>query len=77
MQTLTFNTTLRKVKVTSDKPSESTILYEFDSVPTVKVAENYYEVYCESDGHSSNESIKTRVPVARFPIANTNMLIVK
>lgn len=75
MQTLTFNTTLKKVKVTSDKPSESTILYEFDSVPTVRVGENYYEVYCEVE--NTNDSVKTRVPVARFPIANTNMLIVK
>ncbi len=69
----------RKKKNLSVPQATGDVLFHFEpkNESQRKVAENYYEVYCESDGHSSNESIKTRVPVARFPIANTNMLIVK
>ena len=72
MQTLVFNTNTKTVKVTEGRTSVSTILYEFDKVPTVRVVpEGYYEVVQSIDGDD------TRVPVARFPIANTNMRIVK
>ena len=72
MQTLVFNTNTKTVKVTEGRTSDSTILYEFDKVPTVRVApEGYYEVVQSIDGDD------IRVPVARFPIANTNMRIVK
>lgn len=72
MQTLVFNTSTKSVKVTEGKTSDSTILYEFDEVPTVRVApEGYYEVVQSVEGGDS------RVPVARFPIANTNMRIIK
>ena len=74
MQTLTFNTTLKTVKLTSDKPNDSKILYEFDNVPTVKVTECYYEVHRDVERINS-DVLKTRVPVARFPICATNMLI--
>lgn len=80
MQTLVFNTTTKSVKVTEDKPSDSKILYQFDNVPTVRVMELYYEVMEETINEEKsllNDNLKTRVPVARFPISNTNMLIVK
>lgn len=73
MQTLVFNTTTKSVKVTSDKPSDSKLLYEFYNVPTVRVMEHFYEVVEEI----TSDDQKTRVPVARFPISNTNMLISK
>jgi hypothetical protein len=72
MQTLIFNTSTKSVKVTEGKQFGSEILYEFDEVPTVRVApEGYYEVVQSVGGGDS------RVPVARFPIANTNMRIIK
>ena len=72
MQTLVFNTNTRTVKVTEGRTSDSTILYEFNNVPTVRVDQiGFYEVV------QANEVEGVRVPVARFPIANTNMLIVK
>lgn len=80
MQTLVFNTTTKSVKVTEDKPLDSKILYQFDNVPTVRVMELYYEVMEETINEEKsllNDNPKTRVPVARFPISNTNMLIVK
>ena len=71
MQTLVFNTNTKTVKVTEGRTSDSTILYEFEKVPTVRIAsEGFYEVL-QLVGEES------RVPVARFPIANTNMTIVK
>lgn len=70
MQTLNFNTKTKTVVVKND----NTILYNFDNVPTVKVAESFYEVIQET---ASPEGDKNRAPVARFPIAATNMLIEK
>jgi hypothetical protein len=72
MQTLEFNTTTKKVKVTEGKLIGSEILYEFNNVPTVRVDPiGFYEVVqgIGIDG--------ARLPVARFPISNTNMLIEK
>jgi hypothetical protein len=72
MQTLEFNTTTKKVKVTEGKLIGSEILYEFNNVPTVRVDQiGFYEVVqgIGIDG--------ARLPVARFPISNTNMLIEK
>jgi hypothetical protein len=71
MQTLVFNTSTKTVKVTSDKPGDSKLLHEFYNVPTVRVMENHYEVIEEIVGDEQ----KTRKPVGRFPISNTNMLI--
>lgn len=73
MQTLSFNTTTKSVKVTADRPEDSKILYLFENVPTVKVTEFYYEVMSEIETEDGNK----RIPVARFPISNTNMLISK
>jgi hypothetical protein len=72
MQTLVFNTSTKSAKLYEGNESSS-ILYTFDSVPTVKIIEGYYEVM-QIDATSVEG---TRVPVARFPIANTNMLIKK
>jgi hypothetical protein len=67
MQTLTFNTTKREVKVVS---SQGEIIFSQTNVPTVKVMDNHYEVYVEEfDGK--------KIPVFRAPIANTNMFIQK
>jgi hypothetical protein len=70
MQTLTFNTTTKNVKLNDN----STILYVFDNVPTVKILEGYYEVIQENPDATTETK---RYPVARFPIANTNMIIEK
>lgn len=72
MYTLVFNTTTKTVKVLDGPPEKSSIIYNFDSVPTVKSTEfGYYEVMQEPIETSN------RVPVARFPISNTVMLIKK
>jgi hypothetical protein len=73
MQTLVFNTTTKSVKLYEGNSEGSSILYTFNEVPTVKCEDGYYQVM-QIDGTSSEEK---RVPVARFPIANTNMLIKK
>lgn len=73
MQTLVFNTTTKNARLYTDKASDSELLYEFTNVPTIKVVENLYEVI-QVDSSSTEEK---RFPVARFPIANTNMLIKK
>lgn len=70
MQTLKFNTRTKTVVLEND----NTIIYNFDNVPTVKVTESFYEVIQET---ASSEGDKNRAPVARFPIAVTNMLIEK
>jgi hypothetical protein len=71
MQTLVFNTTTKTVVVYEGAKHDSKILFTFLDVPTVKVLETYYEVMVKIflDGAD------TRVPVGRFPISNTNMLI--
>jgi hypothetical protein len=72
MQTLVFNTTTKSAKLYEGNES-SPILYTFESVPTVKIEDGYYQVM-QVDGTSTEDK---RVPVARFPITNTNMLIKK
>lgn len=72
MQTLVFNTSTKSAKLYEGNIS-STILFTFDNVPTVKIEEGYYQVM-QMDATSTEEK---RVPVARFPIANTNMIIKK
>ena len=73
MQTLVFNTTTKTVKVYEGKQEQSEIIYQFTNVPTVKVLDGLYEVM-QLDNSTSEEK---RVPVARFPISNTNMIINK
>jgi len=76
MQTLVFDTTLKTVKV-YETDTESKILYQFGNIPTVKVKEEgqYYEVI--QKGIDMMTSEERSLPIARFPIANTNMLIEK
>ena len=73
MQTLVFNTSTKSAKLYEGATEASTILYTFNDVPTVKIEDGYYQVM-QIDGTSVEEK---RVPVARFPISNTNMLIKK
>jgi hypothetical protein len=73
MQTLVFNTSTKSAKLYDGKAEDSEVLYTYSDVPTVKILVNHYEVM-QVDGTSVEEK---RVPVARFPIANTNMLIKK
>ena len=73
MQTLVFNTSTKSVKLYDGKEEQSEVLYQFTNVPTVKIEEGYYQVM-QMDSTSTEEK---RVPVARFPIANTNMIIKK
>ena len=71
MQTLTFNSTTKKVQLLSGSRGDSKVLETFDNVPTVKVENGYYEVMQKS-GETGGV-----VPVLRVPIANTNMTIQK
>jgi hypothetical protein len=71
MQTLVFNTKTKNVTLYSEEPG-TIILANFSDVPTVKVMESYYEVIRKQLDEDGNDA---RVPVARFPIANTNMFI--
>ena len=71
MQTLTFNSTTKKVQLLSGSRESGIILETFDNVPTVKVENGYYEVMQKLE---ENGGV---VPVLRVPIANTNMTIQK
>jgi len=73
MQTLVFNTSTKSAKLYDGKAEDSEVLYTYSDVPTVKIEDGYYQVM-QIDKTSAEE---TRVPVARIPIANTNMLIKK
>jgi hypothetical protein len=72
MQTLVFNTTTKSAKL-YEGVEQGNILYTFNDVPTVKIEDGYYQVM-QVDNSTGEDK---RVPVARFPIANTNMLIKK
>jgi hypothetical protein len=72
MQTLVFNTSTKSAKL-YEGAEQGPFLYTFNDVPTVKIEDGYYQVM-QIDSTSVEEK---RVPVARFPIANTNMLIKK
>ena len=66
MLTLIFNTTKRTVIVTGEYGQN----YSWEKVPTVKVFDGYYEVM-------QKDELDKSLPVARFPISNTIMLIEK
>lgn len=69
MLTLIFNTTKKTVLVYSNLVG-STVIHEYDNVPTVRPKEGFYEVV------QKDLSEEVRVyPVARFPISSTIMLI--
>ena len=69
MQTLIFDSTIKRVQLLSGSRESGMILETFDNVPTVKVENGYYEVMQKS---GENGGV---VPVLRIPMANTNMLI--
>jgi hypothetical protein len=73
MQTLTFNTTTKQVKLLSDDRGNSMTIETFDNVSTVRCSElGFYEIMQKLD-----PELYTAIPVMRVPIANTNMIIEK
>jgi hypothetical protein len=70
MQTLTFNTTLKKVNLLSGSRGKSELLETFNNVSTVKIEDGFYQVM-----QKTNEDTNSALPVMRVPIANTNMII--
>jgi hypothetical protein len=72
MQTLTFNTTTKRVQLLDGPRGNSSVLEAFDNVSTVKVNVAHYEIM-----QKVNEDSNSTYPVMRVPISNTNMIIVK
>jgi hypothetical protein len=73
MQTLIFDTTIKRVQLLSGSKGDSKVLEVFDNVSTVKCSElGFYEVM-----QKPNEITSTSIPIMRLPISNTNMLIEK
>ena len=73
MQTLTFNTTTKEVKLLSGPMGTSLVLESFENVSTVKCSElGFYEIMQKQDMETNSS-----IPVLRVPISNTNMLIIK
>jgi hypothetical protein len=73
MQTLTFNTTIKRVVLLSGSRGDSKVLETFDNVSTVKCTElGFYEIMQKLDADSISA-----IPVMRLPISNTNMVITK
>ena len=70
MQTLVFNTSTKTVKLYEGHEQKSEILMEIESVPTVKVLEQHYEVMQKDEFDKSS-------PVLRVGIQTTNMIIKK
>lgn len=73
MQLLVFRTITKTTTLYVSSDDKSTIpSFSFDNVSTVAIRDNgYYEIMVKK-GQSSNA-----IPVARLPIANTNMLILE
>jgi hypothetical protein len=69
MQTLMFNSTIKRVQLWDGSRGNSKLIETFDDVPTVKIETGYYEVMQKTETGV--------VPVLRVPMANTNMLIQK
>jgi hypothetical protein len=69
MQTLMFNSTIKRVQLWDGLVGNSKLIQTFDNVPTVKVENGYYEVM------QKLEETGGVVPVLRVPMANTNMFI--
>lgn len=72
MQTLTFNTTTKQVKLLDGPRGLSTVMESFSNVSTVKTEDGFYQVM-----QKTNEDTNSSLPVMRVPISNTNMIIVK
>lgn len=75
MLTLTFNSTEKTVDVHEGVYESNLKIYTFKNVPTVKPKEEgYYEVIQKI---TNLDGMEQNIPVARFPITNTIMIIVK
>ena len=74
LQTLVFNTTRKTVKVYEGIAQQSLISYEFGNISTVKPKEEGYYELIKKEARGE-DVMETSRPVARFPIANTNMFI--
>ena len=72
MQTLTFNTTTKEVKLLDVHRGKSEVLETFINVSTVKFEDGFYQVM-----QKVNEDSNSSYPVMRVPISNTNMIIEK
>jgi hypothetical protein len=72
MQTLTFNTTTKQVKLLDGPRGLSTVMESFSNVSTVKTEDGFYQVM-----QKTSEDTNSSLPVMRVPIANTNMIIEK
>jgi hypothetical protein len=72
MQTLTFNTTTKQVKLLDGPRGSSVVTETFNNVSTVKIEDGFYQVM-----QKTSEDTNSSLPVMRVPIANTNMIIEK
>ncbi len=73
MQTLTFNTTTKEVKLLDESRGSSKVIESFYNVSTVKVQDaGFYEVM-----QKTSDDTNSAIPVMRVPISNTNMIIEK
>ncbi len=72
MQTLTFNTTTKEVKLLDGPRGSSVVTETFNNVSTVKIEDGFYQVM-----QKTSEDTNSAIPVMRVPIANTNMIIEK
>ena len=72
MQTLTFNTTTKEVKLLDGHRGKSEVLETFINVSTVKFEDGFYQVM-----QKVNEDSNSSYPVMRVPISNTNIIIEK
>jgi hypothetical protein len=72
MQTLTFNTTTKQVKLLDGPRGSSVVTETFNNISTVKIEDGFYQVM-----QKTSEDTNSALPVMRVPIANTNMIIEK
>jgi hypothetical protein len=72
MQTLTFNTTTKQVKLLDGPRGSSVVTETFNNVSTVKIEDGFYQVM-----QKTSDDTNSAIPVMRVPIANTNMIIEK
>jgi hypothetical protein len=72
MQTLTFNTTTKQVKLLDGPRGSSVVTETFNNVSTVKIEDGFYQVM-----QKTSDDTNSAIPVMRVPISNTNMIIEK
>ena len=73
MQTLTFNTTTKEVKLLDGPRGSSKVIESFCNVSTVKCSDlGFYEIMQKQDMDTNSA-----IPVMRLGIPTTNMIIEK